>query len=436
MLAEKLAGCKTQRLKFIGLFFALSQAVVSLALAQSAPQPSSATANNPTDPSSMNVPCSERPEFGRRACTAVKNEISQYLSARIGHVIHYFYEGAMVEFKEGAMAATPGSGSQDPGFCKVLDTAVPVCEIKSGELARNTHKSGQSCRNPLNGNEFCVFTRQGMDLASCGRELAWIRGFRVSLLEMHRQAVLNEIQAGVLNLTEIGGARVCGQIAQNILGATRQIDEAEESVRERYADAKEKLNTSEAEGCLGIENENQVTGTGTTNRELATQQSKSLAQRVIDRFFKPVRDEKKFMAGNDEKRISHAACNLAIARFQTQSMFTKLAQCEVMMRAKRDFYEDHLKADVIFRQILAEVVDPCIRYVDENSGLLQECDDEAECIDLFNRCYRGERPQATRGIANFFQRYSQRHFATNQPTQRRPLPGLDIPFSEVPVCGQ
>lgn len=364
----------------------------------------------------------------------------------------------------------------DPAYCGAERAAIGNAEIKSikdaikklladgGIIAKAKAKYMQSTLDDPDelkseilapawnnytsaGHEYCAFTDAGVNLATCGKELAWMRGIRISIWQYQLEQVLSEIDQGTINLTAFDqDVYPCGEIARQInhmlKGDPRFTDPKkstfapgifaiERQIKERYKDVKDLLHTDATEACL--HDSQSADGSGEIADEEAAQRAIAAASINHD------------LSKDLTKQVQNGACNLAIARRLTTSGFQKLAYCEVMMRSKKAYYEGFLGSEQVFTDFKTQLAKPCAEWA-RNQFSIWSC--HKSCVmQKFYQCYKGD-PSAMKGVAAFFYKYSRDHFpytatkphlekikaikgATLPPNLH---PGDDIPDSIVPKC--
>src|SRR5262249_47583568 len=119
----------------------------------------------------------------------------------------------------------------------------------------------------------------------------------------------------------------------------------EQRVMSVYDPVQKLLNTDPAEACLMYHGHEIRT---------AEEAQRSIAEAVGDSVIGQGDEEK--------KRISLASCNLAWSRRETHQITTKLAYCEVMMRAKKEYYKDFMGTTNIFDDFKTKVALPCAHW--------------------------------------------------------------------------
>jgi hypothetical protein len=253
--------------------------------------------------------------------------------------------------------------------------------------------------------EYCAFSASGVNMSTCGKELAWKRGVRIPIWKKAFEEIRKEIDIdGKLKLTDFEGTRPCAEMANSlrtmIMGcpadAQKPLDDsagqsastpengrpgilqAEYWVRRQYAPMMSKMvkndgggDQSMEEGCLGSEVEN-----------VAEAQAR-LQQAVGSADLNALTEEK--------KRVSMAVCNLAFARRQMQQVFTKLAFCELRVRSKKAFYEGVVRGDKFLEYLKERVVKPCAEFAKDKYSLILPSCHKSCVIGHFYDCYKNGR---------------------------------------------
>ena len=67
----------------------------------------------------------------------------------------------------------------------------PIKKILSDSQLLMEHLTQEYSEYPPDDHQYCTFTNDTVDLTTCGKELAWIRGARISLMQKHMEAVLS-----------------------------------------------------------------------------------------------------------------------------------------------------------------------------------------------------------------------------------------------------
>lgn len=301
---------------------------------------------------------------------------------------------------------------------------------KAALLADSSALSGKlvsDWRSYLNsGNEYCIYNKDGVDLSTCGKELAWIRGMRVSAYLYYYEQVMTEIDQGNLNLVDYGGSKPCGEFARSLgrmlngdpsVRNAIGIRAAENLIRSKYEDVKDKIGTSTENMCPGSNLDDQA---GT-----ASALASSFDTSQLGRGTKEV------------NRISLAVCSLNMARRQLEQVFSKLAYCEVSFRAKKRL-EEVVLSDDMMQKFRTQVGEVCGRYAESTFSLnifsnfcLTGC-----AMENFYKCYRGDNIPSlgSHGVEKFFYDYSRQSNGSNTVFPYRPDHPLEIKKMLVPAA--
>ncbi len=288
------------------------------------------------------------------------------------------------------------------------------------------------------GNEYCSFSSRGVDLRTCGKETAWMRGFRIAIYQKHLEKVLAEISQGAITLTNFStgsdpATYPCGQAALSVenmlrgdpakctwkggrcMSPTSQdpvsdhqltdpkaagypsyrpgIWALEDTLRSKYGTVESQLEGDATKACLG---------------EIA---NAGQAQAGLDTVFVDGAAGSKTKA---VKQISMAACNLAFAHRRVSTVFAKLASCEVNMRVKKDEYENLQVSPNFLVEFKNKIGQPCADYakdtVNYNPFSSKPMCFRSCATHNFYECYKNGKGGIP-SVTDFFYKYSRDNFA-------------------------
>jgi hypothetical protein len=332
----------------------------------------SAPTLSPNDPIEMGklvctTSTTEAGKFGRRSCDDVLKVTETNLRKSLSAIIASYYEGSLIEpdFRSDSGA----------GFCIVVDAdknpipvATPVCNIAdtqdggSGERDRNW--KGQSCGsgNRADSQGYCDLsaienggTATGGTSAMCPKEMSWVRGIRVQLWKKHLADVMAELKsAKTLNLTKAAsGEALCKPFAAHLIDLV-----------EGYGSAPDGKTSTPVQfpGVKDVEKEVENMHAGMSadlqfdEKEDCTKTASSFEENNLASFDKPAAT-----TGSSVKKATppNGYCQLMYARRYAEFQFSRLATCELLERAKKDYYTNYYNSGALFQELMANHVIPC-----------------------------------------------------------------------------
>lgn len=328
------------------------------------------------DFSKIKIPCNDKTaELGMRKCAAVKKDAKKYVRAVMGHVIHHYYDGKILQFDD------------QKGFC-IQETfpaaSIPICSVldkDSPEIDKN--RKGEACAGPLASNAnkgYCAFPIAS-DFSTCGFETSWLRrGSRVQTWEHHLEEVEKNIDDGEITLVDFSAdptkpARMCEGYAKAIknliYGKTRPgANYADAFIRQNFPALA--LNTEVAKAC----------GTQATASLVGDTTASVTASRD------PAATDP--AAGATMNNISSAACHLTAARANIEALFYKLAACEAYYRGTKTYFETFEHSQMPWTTLSSEVVEPCLAHARSATGSSENKTSDSAFMEKFYACYRGE----------------------------------------------
>lgn len=366
------------------------------------------------DPKSMELPCAVGdPQFGQIPCTDFKTEVINQINAKTSHLMGYFYDGALIEFIS--------QGKNHPGMCIAQKFSGPVCEIASNEFNHTVRAetNEKQCGKQGKNNGYCDFKPgKGFQYNTCGKEKAWVKGYRISMWEKARLSVVDEIKNGTLHLVDFEGTRPCAQNAINIHTMLKGNKDKKDypgleffqaELHKLYKPAMALLKTEASLLCLG------------------NAANEAEAQEKIKKYYIKNKIDGGDLA-RETKKVSLAACNLAMTHREVQAAFSKLAFCEIEKRTHKEYYEKITNSEAYFERYLKELIEPCMSFAKSKFNAVK-C--KQDCTHKhFNQCYQGK-------VTAFHQEFGKATIGNIAATSFEKLKndkGKKIPISEIPLC--
>ncbi|MBI3554962.1 MAG: hypothetical protein HY074_01710 [Deltaproteobacteria bacterium] len=328
---------------------------------------------------STESPCltESAPTYGLRGCDQVVPQVNALVSARIGHVIGNLYLGKIIAL----------DFHDTDAFCvESRNIKLPMCASRDGTTVEtDTNMVSQNCGyNSKRKDGLCQYDpKTGLNVESCGKEVAWFYGLRANALAHSLEEVGSEVDRGVITLVDYSSdpakpTRPCQHYANNY---NKLLNNSEESIG--YLAAFQKVRAAAKSDSALAE------AAAACNTAAAAFDITNSAAQLGGLSSKKALSKNPFAA--DKNSIS--LCHMVLARMQLETLFTNLATCEVMFRAKKNSYSYERFANIL-GPLRDEVIQPCANYTVTKN-------DPTKVLDYFYDCYGGKVAGKT-GAQKFF----------------------------------
>lgn len=332
--------------------------------------PSNDPAAAAQDNSQIRTPCNEaQPWLGVRKCTDVKRDAKEYAKKVMGHIMAFYYEGKLLAIDDSA------------SFCVRAETTPYVCNLgnKNAPEEDTNSVNGASCAGEITNNEGYCSIPVAAGFQNCGRELVWMKlGSRIQTWQHHLEEVKKEIDEGKIKLVNYSAdpqnpARMCEGYAKSInrllYGEGRRgalwVDNY---IREHFES--DKLEVSLADACPRDRAQTSLVG------DLRSPASETTPTPAVTALL--------------DQNMSSAACHLSAARQQVESLFFKLAACEVYYRGEKTYHEAFEVSPTPFAAVAEDVVKPCLAYAREKMNVQSDNMSDSSFKNHFYTCYKGQ----------------------------------------------